>query len=82
MSCLLGDEVTILQMPTGFYYGLDPVGTRVWNLIRQPRAIVDILETLLAEYEVEPANCEADLLALLENLRKENLIEVHDAGAV
>jgi hypothetical protein len=79
---LLGDEVTILQMHTGLYYGLDPVGTHVWNLIRQPRAIQEILETLLAEYEVEPANCEADLLALLENLRKENLIEVQDAGAV
>jgi hypothetical protein len=53
----------------------------VWNLLREPRRVEEILETLVAEYEVDPASCEADLLALLKNLHEEGLIEVRDAGA-
>jgi hypothetical protein len=81
VSCLLGNEAAILHMRSGLYYGLDPVGARVWNLLREPRRVEEILETLVAEYEVDPASCEADLLALLKNLHEEGLIEVRDAGA-
>ena len=81
VSCLLGEEAAILHMSSGLYYGLDPVGTRVWNLLREPRRVEEILQTLVAEYEVGPASCEADLLALLKNLREEGLIEVQDASA-
>jgi len=60
------------------YYGLDPVGARIWNLIQEPKRIKEIYEILLKEYNVEPGRCERDLLALLEKLVEEGLIEVKD----
>lgn len=72
----VSEEAIILHMGSGVYYGLDPVGARVWSLVRQPRSVEEIRAMLLAEYEVEPARCEADLLELLEKLRDEKLIEV------
>ena len=76
VSCSLGDEAAILHMKSGVYYGLDPVGARVWSLLVEPRTVEDLRETIVAEYEVEPARCEGDLLALLEKLRTEGLIEI------
>lgn len=82
VSCDLGGEAAVLHIRKGTYYGLDPVGARVWALLQQPRRVAEIRETLFEEFEVEPARCEADLLALLEKLLAEELIEVREsAGA-
>lgn len=79
VSCSLGEEAAILQMRSGVYFGLDPVGARIWNLLEQPRSVEELLAKLITEYDVEPKRCEGDLLALLEKLRAEGLIEAHDA---
>lgn len=76
VSCALGEEAAILHMRSGVYYGLDPVGARVWKLLDQPRSVGDLQAVILEEYDVEPRKCESDLLSLLERLRTEGLIEI------
>ena len=78
VSSDLGEEVVILQLRNGVYYGLDEVGARIWDLIQEPRAVNEIRDLLLDEYDVEPERCERDLLALLEELVAEGLVEVGD----
>ena len=78
VSSDLGEEVVILNLKKGVYYGLDAVGAQIWNLIQEPKAVNEIRDVLLDEYEVEPEHCERDLLTLLEELTAENLIEVRD----
>ena len=78
VSCDLGGEAAILQLASGTYYGLNPVGARVWALLQQPRTVREIHDALLAEYEVGPEQCERDLVALLQTLAAERLIEVRD----
>lgn len=81
VSCPLGEEAAILNVNNSVYYGLDTVGARVWHLLREPRRVMEIRDALLDEYEVEPERCESDLLALLEKMRNEGLIEVRAAAA-
>ncbi|MGH9744570.1 MAG: PqqD family peptide modification chaperone [Candidatus Acidiferrales bacterium] len=81
ISCPLGEESAILNLRNSVYYGLDPVGARVWALLQEPRSIGELRDTLLSEYEVEAAQCEQDLLALLEKMRSEGLIEVRAVSA-
>jgi hypothetical protein len=81
VSSTLGDEAAVLDMNRGIYYGLDPVGTRVWKLIQEPRSVAEVRDALLAEYEVEPRRCEQDLLKLLAELRDAGLIEIRGRGA-
>jgi hypothetical protein len=76
VSCALGDEAAILHLKSGVYFGLDPVGARVWSLLAEPRTVLELREAITSEYDVEPARCEGDLLALLEKLRTEGLIEI------
>jgi len=78
VSSDLGEEVVILDLKQGVYYGLDAVGARIWDLIQEPKAVNEIRDVLLDEYEVEPERCERDLLTLLEELVAENLVEARD----
>ena len=78
VCCNLEEEAVMLSLEKGKYYGLDPVGTRIWSLVQEPRAVNDILDALLQEYDVEPARCKQDLMALLEKLATEGLIEVRN----
>jgi len=81
VSCPLGDEAAILNLQNSVYYGLDPVGARVWTLLQEPRKVEDLRDTLLDEYEVAQDQCEQDLLRLLEHMRSEGLIRVEDSSA-
>ena len=78
ISSAMGAEQAILQLDSGKYFGLNPVGARVWQLLATPRAVSEVLATLLAEYEVPAERCRADLIALLEKLRAAGLIEVRN----
>lgn len=80
VSSDLGGEVAILHLEAGTYYGLDAVGARVWSLIQEPITLREIRDVLVREYEVEPARCERDLIALLRVLADEGLVEVWDGS--
>ncbi|WP_013323773.1 PqqD family peptide modification chaperone [Gloeothece verrucosa] len=54
----LDHETVILHLKSGVYYGLNAVGTTIWNLIQQPRAITEILDAMLTQYQVEASVCE------------------------
>lgn len=69
-------EVVMMSIAKGNYYGLDAVGGRVWQLIATPSTVAAVCETLMAEFAVERAACEADVLRFLEDLRAQGLIEV------
>ena len=75
VSADLAGEAVILHLKSGIYYGLDPVGARIWELLKAPRTVAEIRDALLEEYDVEPETCEKDLAALLEKVHEEQLIE-------
>jgi hypothetical protein len=76
--CNLGEESAILNTKGGIYYGLDPVGTRIWTLLQTPCTVAEIRQALLQEYEVEPERCERDLINLLNDLLGAGLIEIRE----
>jgi hypothetical protein len=81
VSCDLAGEAAILNLSNGFYYGLGPVGARIWNLIQTGVRVSAIRDAIVREYNVEAERCENDLLALLGELEAHKLIEVRDEAA-
>lgn len=75
VSTNLGNETVILGLTSEEYYSLKEVGARIWEIIKEPKTVRQILETLLNEYAVEPERCERDLLVLLQELANEGLVE-------
>ena len=78
VSCDLHGEAAILNLKNGVYFGLDPVGARIWNLIQEPRTVTGIRDVLLEEYDVTTDACERDLVRLLQELATHGLVEVRD----
>lgn len=76
VSCELGTEAAILGMKNSVYYGLNPVGARVWWLLQEPRSVEEICEAIVSEYEVTAERCEDDLVKLLRQMLEEGLVEL------
>lgn len=74
--CELGDETAILGLKNSVYYGLNPVGARVWVLLQRPRSISEIRDTIVSEYEVTAERFETDLVKLLQQMLREGLVEL------
>ena len=70
----LGDETVLLHLGSGTYFGLDAVGTRVWELLREGASPEAICETLRSEYSDAGEALEADILGFLGQLADNKLI--------
>lgn len=71
---VMGESV-ILDTRTGFYYGLNPVGARVWDIIQNPMTLDEICNILISEYDVSRDICEHEVQSLLQRLKDAGLIE-------
>ena len=76
VSSDLAGETVLLSMLSARYYGLEGIGSRVWELVGTPTRVSRICETITAEYDVAPERCEADVLGFLRELAEKELIEV------
>ena len=72
----LEGETVLLNLQSERYYGLDDVGTRMWQLLAENGDVAAALAQLLQEYAVEPAQLEADLAALIGRLAEAGLLAV------
>jgi hypothetical protein len=72
----LDGEAVILNLDTGIYFGLDPIGTRIWQLIREHAALQRVFDAMCIEYDAEVATLEHDLLQLANELCAKGLLHV------
>jgi hypothetical protein len=78
VSCDLDGEAAILNLKDGVYYGLDPVGAKIWNLIQKPRVLNDVVEIIWDEYDVDINQCKDDIFELVEELIDNGLVKVNE----
>lgn len=74
VTCEIGGETVILDKEGGRYFGLDPVGTRMWHLITAALPLAQICDRLEAEFEVSRERLEHDVEALAGELTERRLI--------
>src|SRR5260370_36755981 len=65
VSCDLAGEAAILNIKSGVYYGLEPVGARIWSLVQDPRTVAEVRSAILNEYDVDPERRARDLMGIL-----------------
>jgi hypothetical protein len=70
----LSGETVLLNLESGVYYGLDSVGTRVWQLLLEDKTVGDVCATMVGEYEVQPAVLQNDVSALVGELCDKGLV--------
>ena len=74
MARQVGDETVILDLNSGVYFGLDPIGARIWQLLSEDRTLAETCDVMLQEYEVDREKLESDMIALMETLKAHGLI--------
>ena len=75
----LDGEAVILDPEAGTYYGLNAVGTRIWQLVAQHGRLRPVYEQLCVEYEAAPDVLERDLLVLIRGLADAGLGRVRES---
>lgn len=73
-------EAVLLHAAKGVYYGLDEVGTRVWQMMRDGKSVDEMVRVLLERYDAEEQRLRADVRQLLADLEREGLIEAGEAS--
>lgn len=71
----VGDETVLLNLESGTYFGLDPVGSRFLELVQADGALAVVIARMLEEFEVAEAQLEADLLQLADEMLASGLLE-------
>ncbi len=81
VSADLEGEAVILNLADSVYYGLDGVGARIWELLREPRTAAELRDAVTAEYDVDADTAWNDLSGLLAELAERGLVKVLPGGA-
>ncbi len=72
----LEGEAVLLNMQTGIYFGLNPVGTRIWQLLLEYGDVKTVATTLLDEYDIAEEQLLTHLFDFIKNLKSKGLVEV------
>jgi hypothetical protein len=70
----LQGEAVLLELKTGVYFGLDKVGTRVWQLLGEQATLGGVVEAMMHEFDVSEERCTEDVLTLVERLKEQGLL--------
>ncbi|MDD5034414.1 MAG: PqqD family protein [Methylococcaceae bacterium] len=70
----IGDEAVLLHLETGTYFGLNPVGSRMWELLTASGDPQVVLDHIQEEYDVEDEVLRRDLDQLINELMSKKLI--------
>ncbi len=80
VSCTLDNEVAILDLKAAHYFGLNEVGAHIWQFLDEPRSVDGICRSVSEQFDIGPADCQADVSRFLASMRDAGLIEAVDAA--
>lgn len=77
MQELPGDESIFLNLRTESYFGLDPVGTKMYRALIDTSTVEEAYERLSAQFAVDPERLRRDIHAFVDRLVDQGLLEFH-----
>jgi hypothetical protein len=70
----LGGEAVLLDLASGRYFGLNPVGTRIWMLLAEGATIDAVVAALSHEFDGDAAAIARDVDELVTELAARGLV--------
>ncbi len=75
---LVDDELVLLDMESEKYFGLNEVGTSIWQAMQENKKLQDVYEVLLEEYDVTPEVLKEELMSFVASMSDAGLITLED----
>jgi hypothetical protein len=76
ITSTVDDDLVMMSLEKGIYYGLDAIGSQIWENIAEPISVNALCHKLTDQFEVDEAQCQTDVLAFLHELLNEEMIHV------
>lgn len=80
----VGDEIVVLDLGGGEYFGLPEIGGRMWELLVEGKSLQDVTDAMVEEFEIDRSTVERDLIGFAGDLCSRGLLVAMPtlAGAV
>ena len=76
LSSKIDEEAILMSLEAESYFGLDPVGSRIWELLaEQPATTDELIGLLMQEYEVNETTCREHVEHFLDDMQANGLIK-------
>ena len=82
MPATVEDDVVLLSLRAGSYFGFNRVGTEIWNMLAEPHRVDQICEALAPLYAVDAATMNRDVTVFLQSLIERRLLRVVEPGPI
>jgi Coenzyme PQQ synthesis protein D (PqqD) len=70
----IGEEVVMLDMESGYYFGLNSMASVIWNMLQNAVTVEEIVGKLLTEYAVQESQCLAETQELIGRMLEHKII--------
>lgn len=75
LSSKIDDEVVLMSIEADSYFGLDPIGSHIWELLSvKASTIGDLVQNLMEEYETDEETCRKDVQAFIDDMSTRKLV--------
>lgn len=72
------DEMVMMDIDKGSYFGLNSMGSKIWELVEEPKSIPDLVNLLTDEYDISKKECEKQVSEFISALVEANLVTQND----
>ena len=78
LSSRMDQETVMMHPESGKYFSLNPVATRIWELLEVPLTYNKLLNILISEFDVPSEVCQKETKEFLQTLIEKDIIEVKE----
>lgn len=75
LSSKIDEEVILMSIEADSYFGLDPVASRIWEILStQPASVDELVAAMMEEYETDEETCRKDVQDFIDDMSGRKLI--------
>lgn len=67
-------ETVMMSIENGSYYGMNPTGNYIWNLLEQEKSIADLIESIAKTFTLSQEQCENEVLPFIQKMIDEKIL--------
>ncbi len=67
-------ETVMMSIENGSYYGMNPTGNYIWNLLETEKTIVDLLNSIAKTFSLSQEQSEKEVLPFIQKMFDEKIL--------
>lgn len=81
LAAPIDDELTLMDIDTGHYFGMNAMATRIWAMVETPRTLADLCSALTESFDVDEDTCRTHVIEFVAAMATQDLVTVeHEMG--